>query len=85
MLCWKNRELGVLLRYAHGIISDIIDISFDSREGLYFAITLPAFADKLQSTLAEMHVFPDFARFCKKLLFSIEQSRHRHNQINERS
>ena len=30
---------------AHDIISDIIDISFDSRESLYFAITLPVFAD----------------------------------------
>ena len=30
---------------AHDIISDIIDISFDSSEGLYFAITLPDFAD----------------------------------------
>ena len=33
----------------------------------------PLLLIKLKLPLAEMHVFPDLARFCKKLPFSIEQ------------
>ena len=54
---------------AHGIIIDIIDISFDIRESLYFGVTLPengiVFEVVIKLTPHFESTLRSFASFCR--------------------